>query len=95
MLDAGEGRRIEVDDAGGEAERWPWLGVLRLHVTDVPAERVKLLQEAFKKLTEDPELLAEAKRAGRGISYTSPEEMRDLYDATLNASDEVMELVAQ
>jgi len=62
---------------------------------DVPAERVKLLQEAFKKLTEDPELLAEAKRAGRGISYTSPEEMRDLYDATLNASDEVMELVAQ
>ncbi|AFP30285.1 Bug family tripartite tricarboxylate transporter substrate binding protein [Marinobacter sp. BSs20148] len=60
---------------------------------DVPADRVKILQDAFKAMVEDPELLADAKRAGRGISYTSPEEMRDLYDATLNASDKVMDLV--
>lgn len=60
---------------------------------DVPEDRVRILQEAFKALVEDPEMIADAQRAGRPINYTSPEEMRDLYDATLNASDAVIELV--
>lgn len=57
----------------------------------VPQERVEILQQAFKATLEDPELLADAERAGRPISYVGPEEMRELYEATMNAPDSVIE----
>ena len=58
---------------------------------DVPQERVEILQQAFKETLEDPDFLADAERAGRPISYIGPEEMRNLYEATLNAPDSVIE----
>lgn len=57
----------------------------------VPEDRVQALQEAFKATLEDPEFLADAERSGRSIEYVGPEEMRSLYEATMNAPDSVIE----
>ncbi len=57
----------------------------------VPEDRVKILQDAFKAALEDPELLAEAERLQRPIDYAGPEEVMELYEATLNAPDSVIE----
>ena len=57
----------------------------------VPEDRVAALQEAFRATLEDPEFLADAERAGRPISYIGPDEMRELYEATLNAPDSVID----
>jgi len=38
----------------------------------VPADRLKVLQDAFAATLKDPELLAEAERAGAEIRYASP-----------------------
>lgn len=60
----------------------------------VPEERVKALQEAFKKVVEDPQAAEEAKRAGRPWGdYTSPEEMTEAYQKLFDAPDEVVELM--
>lgn len=56
----------------------------------VPADRVAVLRAAFKKAVQDPALLAEAKKAGRDISYTDPKQMEATYKDILDASDEVM-----
>lgn len=58
----------------------------------VPEERVAALQEAFRKVVEDPQAAEEAKRAGRPWGdYTSPEEMTDAYQKLFDAPDEVVE----
>jgi tripartite-type tricarboxylate transporter receptor subunit TctC len=57
-----------------------------------PPERVAILQEAFRKVVEDPQAQAEAARAGRGWgSYTSSEEMSEIYQKFFTAPDEVIE----
>lgn len=56
----------------------------------VPEERLAALREAFRKTLEDPDLLAEAERAGRDVSYLSPDEMAALYADILDAPDEVI-----
>ncbi len=58
---------------------------------DVPQDRVRILQEAFKATLEDPEFLADAERAGRPADYLGPDEMRELYEGTMNAPDSVIE----
>lgn len=57
---------------------------------DTPPDRVGILREAFRKALEDPELLAEAERAGQSILWTSAEEMEEIYAGILGASDEVV-----
>ena len=46
---------------------------------NVPADRVKILQDAFARALSDPELLAEAKKADRPIDYMPAKELAALY----------------
>ena len=57
---------------------------------NVPADRVKILQDAFAAALKDPELLAEADKAGRPIDYMGPQDLAELYGNILAASDEVI-----
>jgi len=57
---------------------------------NVPADRVKILQNAFAKALADPELLAEAKKADRPIDFMPADELAALYKDILSASDEVI-----
>jgi len=57
---------------------------------NVPADRVKILQDAFAAALKDPALLAEAEKAGRPIDYMGPKDLADLYGNILAASDEVI-----
>lgn len=57
---------------------------------NVPADRVKILRAAFAAALKDPKLLAEAKKARKGISPTDPEQMRKTNLDILGASDMVM-----
>lgn len=63
-----------------------------LTAPNVPAERVKLLRAAFKAALADPELLKEAKKARRSISWTDPKTMDEIYRDILGASDEIVSL---
>jgi tripartite-type tricarboxylate transporter receptor subunit TctC len=44
----------------------------------IPADRLKLLREAFTKALSDPELLAEAKRRGWEASPVSGEQLQNI-----------------
>ncbi|WP_144012690.1 Bug family tripartite tricarboxylate transporter substrate binding protein [Marinobacter sp. BSs20148] len=60
----------------------------------VPADRVAALQEAFRKVVEDPQAAEEAKRAERPWGdYASPAEMTAAYQKLFAAPDEVIELL--
>jgi tripartite-type tricarboxylate transporter receptor subunit TctC len=59
---------------------------------DVPAARLRILRAAFKSALEDPQLLAEAKRAKRNVAWTDPQEMDSINREILSASDRVIAL---
>ncbi|MGH8692292.1 MAG: Bug family tripartite tricarboxylate transporter substrate binding protein [Burkholderiales bacterium] len=54
-----------------------------------PADRVKLLREAFAKAVRDPEFLAEAKKARIEVGYIPPEEVLKMFNSLLEQSAEV------
>jgi tripartite-type tricarboxylate transporter receptor subunit TctC len=54
-----------------------------------PADRVKMLREAFAKTVRDPELLAEAKKAKIAFGYISPEEVLKTFNGLLDQTPEV------
>jgi len=58
----------------------------------VPADRVKILRAAFKAALFDPQLLKEAERTKRNVSWSDPEEMDAINRKILQASDEVIAL---
>jgi tripartite-type tricarboxylate transporter receptor subunit TctC len=58
-----------------------------------PAERVKLLREAYVKTLTDPEALAEAKKARMDVEPTSGEELESLVKEIFDSSPEVLERV--
>jgi len=45
-----------------------------------PAELVRAYREAFRKLTQDREFVAEAERAGVEVTFTSAEEIQKMFD---------------
>lgn len=57
---------------------------------EVPADRVKILRDAFEAALKDPKLLAEAKKAKKTIAPSSWREMVETNKEILNASDEIM-----
>jgi tripartite-type tricarboxylate transporter receptor subunit TctC len=61
----------------------------------VSSDHVKMLRAAFKSALFDPELLREAKRAGRSITWLAPTEMESIYRGILASSDEVVALFSQ
>jgi tripartite-type tricarboxylate transporter receptor subunit TctC len=58
-----------------------------------PAERLKILREAFLKTMKDPELLAEAKRKNFDITPSTGEELESLAKLVMNQSQEIVERV--
>lgn len=62
---------------------------------DVPKARVEMLRAAFKSALEDPDLLAEAKKAKRSISWTDPKEMDEINAGILDASDDVVAMFTE
>jgi len=58
-----------------------------------PADRLKILREAFLKTMNDPELLAEAKRKNFDITPSSGEELERLAKLVMNQPQEVVSRV--
>jgi tripartite-type tricarboxylate transporter receptor subunit TctC len=56
----------------------------------VPAERVKILREAFLKTMKDPDLLAEAKRKNFDITPSTGEELEGLAKQVMDQTPEVI-----
>jgi tripartite-type tricarboxylate transporter receptor subunit TctC len=55
----------------------------------VPADRVKLLREAFAKAANDPEFRADATKAKIPVSYIAWEEVQKMFAALLDQPPEV------
>ena len=62
---------------------------------DVPAERVKILRDAFNKTMEDPKFLAEAKKLHRPVEPLSGEELQKVLNKDVNPSPEMYEIVSE
>ena len=58
-----------------------------------PPERVKILRDAFVKTLNDPEVLAEAKKARMDVEPTSGEELESLVKEIFDSPPEVIERV--
>jgi tripartite-type tricarboxylate transporter receptor subunit TctC len=58
-----------------------------------PVERVKILRDAFVKTLNDPEVLAEAKKARMDVEPTSGEELESLVKEIFDSPPEVIERV--
>jgi tripartite-type tricarboxylate transporter receptor subunit TctC len=58
-----------------------------------PPDRVKLLRDAFVKTLNDPDVLAEAKKARMDVEPTSGEELESLVKEIFDAPSEVIERV--
>ncbi|HYT54704.1 MAG TPA: tripartite tricarboxylate transporter substrate-binding protein [Verrucomicrobiae bacterium] len=58
-----------------------------------PAERVKILREAFQKTLNDPEVLAEAKKARMDMEPTSGEDLESLAKEIFDSPPDVLERV--
>ena len=74
-----------------------WLPMGRPYVAppDVPADRVKLLREAFMKAMKDPELLAEAEKQNLEILPMSGEDINALIDRLYATPREVIDKVRE
>jgi tripartite-type tricarboxylate transporter receptor subunit TctC len=59
----------------------------------IPADRLKLLREAFLKTMKDPELLAEAKRKNFDITPSTGEELESLAKLVMNQPPEIVNRV--
>jgi tripartite-type tricarboxylate transporter receptor subunit TctC len=58
-----------------------------------PPERVKILRDAFQKTLNDPEVLAEAKKARMDVELTSGEELESLAKEIFDSPPDVLERV--
>jgi tripartite-type tricarboxylate transporter receptor subunit TctC len=57
----------------------------------MPAERTKILREAYAKAVKDPELLAEAQKRGWDVDPLSGEELETLAKEVVAQPPEVIE----
>ena len=58
-----------------------------------PKENLKILQEAFRKVLEDPELLKIVEKADRPIEFTSGEDAEQMIKSMLQLSPELVSLI--
>jgi len=68
-------------------------GRLMLVTPGTPADRVKMLREAYVQSIKDPELLAEAKKSRMDVDPSTGEELQTLLNEILNQPPEVIERV--
>jgi tripartite-type tricarboxylate transporter receptor subunit TctC len=61
----------------------------------VPAERVKLIREAFDKTMEDPKFLTEAKKLRRPVDPLSGAELQKVLNKDVHPSAEMYEIVSE
>ena len=61
----------------------------------IPADRLKILQDAFKKACEDPELLKIAGKSEKPMEFTSGDEAKSLVKEIMNLSPEMKALVKE
>jgi len=61
----------------------------------IPAERVKILQDAFAKTLKDPDLLAEAKKKNLEIDPTSGEDLEKLAKDVISAPQDAVERLSK
>jgi len=59
----------------------------------IPADRLKILREAFLKTLKDPDLLAEAKRKNFDITPSTGEELEALSKQVMSQPQEVIDRV--
>jgi tripartite-type tricarboxylate transporter receptor subunit TctC len=57
----------------------------------LPADRLRVLREAYSKALKDPDLLAEAKKGRMDVDATSGEDLYDIIKEVMNSSPEVIE----
>jgi tripartite-type tricarboxylate transporter receptor subunit TctC len=67
------------------------IGRALLAPPQVPAERIKVLREAFDKMVKDPEFLAAAEKRAAEIEPTPGAEVQKYADGILNASPDVIQ----
>lgn len=60
---------------------------------DIPADRLKILREGFRKSWQDPELLKRAEKMGRPINYIGYKEGEKLIKNSLDQPPEVVKLL--
>ena len=68
-------------------------GRLMLVTPGTPADRVKMLREAYVQSIKDPELLAEAKKSRMDVDPSTGEDLQALLNEILNQPPEVIERV--
>jgi tripartite-type tricarboxylate transporter receptor subunit TctC len=61
----------------------------------IPAERVKILQDAFAKTLKDPDLLAEAKKKNLEIDPISGEDLENLAKDVMSAPPDAVERLSK
>jgi len=59
----------------------------------IPADRLEVLREAFKKAWQDPELLKMARKSNRPVRYTSGRDIEILMKRILKQPAEIVELL--
>ena len=79
---------IEFTEAPLVTMSWPFAAP-----PGIPADRTKILQDAFTAVHHDPQFLAEAKAAGFDIELVSPQGILDSINKMAQASPEVLDYV--
>jgi tripartite-type tricarboxylate transporter receptor subunit TctC len=59
----------------------------------IPAERLKILRDAFEKSWRDPKLVADAEKMGRPIEFVGGEEVADIIKSALDQPKEVVDFL--
>ena len=67
------------------------LGRPMLGTPGTPADRVKILREAFSKTMKDPEFLAEIKKRNYELDPTSGEELESIVKEAMSQPPEIVE----
>jgi tripartite-type tricarboxylate transporter receptor subunit TctC len=68
-------------------------GRLMLVTPGTPADRVKMLRDAYVQSIRDPELLAEAKKSRMDVDPSTGEELQALLNEIMDQPPEVVERV--
>jgi tripartite-type tricarboxylate transporter receptor subunit TctC len=62
---------------------------------DIPADRIKILREAFEKSWRDPELVKQAEKIGLPINYIGHEQAVKLVKSALKQPPAVIKLLRE
>ena len=61
----------------------------------IPADRLKILRDAFEKSWKDPKLVADAAKMGRPIEFVGGEEVEGIIKSALNQPKEVIDFMKE